>query len=354
MDALSTALRLAHLTDAEFIGGRFTAPWCYRSPLAVSVNQPRAIDSDRLVVLRMLTEGECYIQMDGQSPLHLTAGDAVIFPHGDEHCVSSHPGLPSKCGTSLEDAIANSLSVHPPEGGQTVSSLICGHLACDARLARTLLAGMPRIVRVNVRGCEAGAWLEAALRFSLTAARSPRPGSAGVMAKLAEALFAEVLRIYMSEQPGGDGAWLAGLGDRIVGVALNAMHSDPRRAWTLEELAQKAGASRSVLAERFQQLVGTSPIQYLTQWRMSIAANLLSRSSESLAKIAKEVGYQTDTAFSRAFRRTYDAPPAAWRKAKRNQNAVSLFATQSNSNEFRRRLEDRGAGFGDTTLYAID
>jgi len=177
-----------------------------------------------------------------------------------------------------------------------------------------LLAGLPALVRVNVRGSNAGIWLEASVRYALAEARSPRPGGAGVLAKLAEVLFIEVLRLYMNEQGEGRTGWLAGVGDRIVGPALNALHAQPAHAWTLEELAHDAGTSRSVLAERFQHLVGSSPMQYLTQWRMLLAANLLCRSNAPLARIAEDVGYQTDTAFSRAFRREYGLPPAAWRR----------------------------------------
>ncbi len=197
---------------------------------------------------------------------------------------------------------------------EPTTRLVCGYMACDARLARLLLAGLPTIVRVNVRGSSAGIWLESSVRYALTEARSPRPGGAGVLAKLAEVLFIEVLRLYMNEQSAGRVGWLAGLGDRVVGAALNALHARPAHAWTLEELAHAANTSRSVLAERFQHLVGSPPMQYLTQWRMLLAANLLCRSNAPLMRIAEEVGYQTDTAFSRAFRREYGSPPAAWRR----------------------------------------
>jgi len=191
---------------------------------------------------------------------------------------------------------------------------VCGYLACDKRLAQILLAGLPPVVRVNVRGSSAGVWLEASVRYALSEAQSPRPGGSGVLAKLAEVLFIEVLRMYMSEQSAGSRGWLAGVNDRIVGGALNALHKRPAYAWTLEELARTSGTSRSVLAERFQHLVGSSPMQYLTQWRMLLASNLLRGSNAPLARIAEDVGYKTDTAFSRAFRREFGAPPAAWRK----------------------------------------
>jgi transcriptional regulator GlxA family with amidase domain len=170
------------------------------------------------------------------------------------------------------------------------------------------------LVRVNVRGSAAGLWLEASVRYALSEVRSPRPGGEGVLAKLSEVLFIEVLRLYMNEHAEGRTGWLAGVGDRIVGAALNAMHSQPAQAWTLEELAHAANTSRSVFAERFVQLVGSTPMQYLTHWRMLLASNLLSQSNAPLASIAQDVGYQTDAAFSRAFRREFGAPPAAWRR----------------------------------------
>jgi AraC-like DNA-binding protein len=229
--------------------------------------------------------------------------------------MSSQPGLAPATGARLDVVLARRPRQLSYGGGGAVTRLVCGYLACDTRLAGMLLTGLPAVVRVNVRGSNAGIWLESSVRYALAEARSPRPGGEGVLAKLAEVLFIEVLRLYMHEQGEGRTGWLAGVGDRIVGAALNALHKKPCHAWTLDELARTAGTSRSVLAERFQQLVGSSPMQYLTQWRMLLAANLLRSSNSSLMRIAEEVGYQTDTAFSRAFRREYGAPPAAWRRS---------------------------------------
>jgi AraC-like DNA-binding protein len=239
--------------------------------------------------------------------------------------MASEPGLPpAKGGAPLSEVLARRPRQLMYGGGGAATRLVCGYLACDHKLAQMLLTGLPPIVRVNVRGSNAGMWLEASVRYALAEARSPRPGGAGVLAKLSEVLFIEVLRLYMNEQGSDRTGWLAGVGDRIVGAALNALHARPAQAWTLEELAREAGTSRSVLAERFQHLVGSSPMQYLTQWRMLLAANLLSRSNAPLARIAEDVGYQTDTAFSRAFRREFGSPPAAWR---RNQSTRERAAT---------------------------
>jgi len=316
MDALSETLRVVRLVGAIFINARFTAPWCYQSPRADAAAPLLEPGAERVVIFHLITEGECWVELAGQPAQHLVAGDAILFPQGNAHRMTSQPGLPPATGARLDAVLARRPRQLAYGGGGPTTRLVCGYLACDARLARMLLAGLPSLVRVNVRGSDAGAWLEASLRYALGEARSPRPGGEGVLAKLAEVLFIEVLRLYMHEQGDGRTGWLAGVGDRIVGAALKEIHVRPAHAWTLEELAREAGTSRSVLAERFQQLVGSSPMQYLTQWRMVLAANLLSRSNAPLARIAEDVGYQTDTAFSRAFRREYGQPPAAWRRSR--------------------------------------
>jgi AraC-like DNA-binding protein len=317
MDAFSEILRVVRLVSAIFINAKFTAPWCYQSPcadLAAPLLEPGA---EKVVIFHLITEGECFVEMNNAPPLHLAAGDVVLFPQGDAHRMTSAPGLPPAQGArSLAEVLARRPRQLAFGGGGATTRLVCGYLGCDARLARMLLAGLPPVVKVNVRGSNAGIWLESSVRYALNEARSPRPGGVGVLAKLSEVLFIEVLRLYMVEQGEGRTGWLSGLGDRLVGAALNAMHARPAHPWTLDELARAAGTSRSVLAERFQQLVGISPMLYLTQWRMMLAANILSRSNAPLASVAEDVGYQTDTAFSRAFRREFGAPPATWRRAR--------------------------------------
>jgi AraC-like DNA-binding protein len=315
VDALSETLRVVRLVGAIFIQARFTAPWCYQSERADKVAPVPEPAAERVVIFHLVTEGQCFVELgDGAAPVRLVAGDAVLFPQGHAHLMTSEPGLQPARGHCLAEVLTRCPRQLSFGGGGATTRLVCGYLACDARLAKMLLGGLPPLVRVNVRGSNAGVWLEASVRYALAEARSPRPGGAGVLAKLSEVLFIEVLRLYMNEHGEGRTGWLAGVGDRIVGAALSALHRRPAHAWTLEELAREAATSRSVLAERFQQLVGSSPMQYLTQWRMLLAANLLSGSNAPLARIAEDVGYQTDTAFSRAFRREYGTPPAAWRR----------------------------------------
>jgi AraC-like DNA-binding protein len=322
VDALSETLRVVQLSGAIFINARFSAPWCYQSPRADFAAPLLEPGAERVVIFHLITEGECHVEMADQPAVRLSAGDAVVFPQGHAHRMCSQPGLPAATGARLDRVLARRPRHLAYGGGGATTRLICGYLACDARLARMLLAGLPSLVRVNVRGSSAGNWLEASVRYALAEARSPRAGGAGVLAKLAEILFIEVLRLYIAEQGASCIGWLAGVRDPVVGCALHVLHKRPEHPWTLEELAHTAGTSRSVLAERFQYLVGSSPIQYLTQWRMVLASNLLAHSSAPLARIAEAVGYQTDTAFSRAFRREFGTPPAAWRRARATAQQV--------------------------------
>jgi AraC-like DNA-binding protein len=322
MDALSQTLSVVRLVGAIFLHGRFTAPWCYQSPHADAAAPYLEPTAERVVIFHLVTEGECWVELGNLPPMLLVAGDAVLFPQGDAHKMGSQPGLPPASGARLNEVLARRPRLLSYGGGGATTKLVCGYLACDARLARMLLTGLAPVVKVGVRGSNSGIWLEASLRYALAEARSPRPGGHGVLAKLAEVLFIEVLRIHMNEQTDGRTGWLAGVNDRVVGAALRALHAEPARAWTLEDLARVANSSRSVLAERFQHLVGQAPMQYLAQWRMLLATNLLTQSNAPLARIAEDVGYQTDTAFSRAFRREYGLPPAAWRRRQLGSSEV--------------------------------
>ena len=314
MDALSETLRVVHLVGAIFIEARMSAPWCYQSPAADVAAPLLEPGAERVIIFHLITQGECLAQIDGHAPVRLAAGDVVLFPQGHAHLMSSAPGLPPARGAALTEVLSRRPRKIVHGGGGAVTRLLCGYLACDSRLARLLFGGLPPLLSVSVRDSTAGAWLEASMRYALAEARSPRPGGAGVLAKLAEVLFIEVLRLYMNEQTSSRCGWLAGVRDRTVGAALAQLHCRPAHEWTLERLARAAGTSRSVLAERFQQIVGSTPMAYLAQWRMLLASQLLCRSNAPLARIAEDIGYKTDTAFIRAFRREYGVPPAAWRR----------------------------------------
>lgn len=314
MDALDEILKAVRISGTFFVSGRFTAPWCYQSPcarIAAPFLEPKA---ENVIIFHLITEGECIVEMAGQEPFRAKAGEVVIFPKGDAHRMASSAGLTPARSSNLSRLLAHRPCRLAYGGGGARTRLVCGYLACDAGLARLLLSGLPSAVKLDIRATPAGAWLESSIEYALSEAKSRRPGGSSVMARLAEVLFIEILRQYACSSHTRIG-WLAGLSDRTVGKALNALHGDPSRDWTLDEIARSIGSSRTVVADRFQKIMGISPMLYLTQWRMLIAANMLRRSSASLTSIAEEVGYQNDTSFSRAFRREYGVPPAAWRRA---------------------------------------
>lgn len=322
MDALSQTLRVVRLVGAIFLHARFTAPWCYQSPparLAAPLLEPGA---EEVLIFHLLLQGECVVEMEGQPLVRLSAGDAVLFPNGDAHRMASAPGVAPATGASLDRVLSRRPRLLAHGGGGAMTRLVCGYLACDRQLARLLLAGLPPVVRVRVRDSPAGEWLESSVRYALAEARSPRAGGEGLLSKIAEVLVIELLRLHALDQAPDRTGWLAGVADRIVGAALRSLHERPAHAWTLEELASSSGASRSVLAERFLHLVGVPPMQYLTKWRMMLAANLLSGGNMPLSRVAEEVGYQTDAAFSRAFSREYGIPPATWRRDRVSRDAA--------------------------------
>lgn len=314
MDALSEVLRVVRLNSAIFFNARFTAPWCFTSPSAASVMHTLHPGAEQLVVFHMLAEGECRVEVEGMPPTTLRAGDVIVFPQGHAHLMASERGVAPAAPADLQAIIRRRPRMLQHGGGGTPTRFVCGYLVCDPRLCRSIFQALPPVVIVSLRKDGKTDWLEVAIQYAVDEAASPRPGGEGVLAKLSEVLFVETLRRYIAQLPAEQTGWLAGLRDRIVGKALSLMHESPARDWTLETLAREAGASRSVLAERFSHYVAQSPMGYLTRWRLALAANLLRNSAVSLSQIAEDVGYRTDTAFSRAFRREFGIPPAKWRR----------------------------------------
>ena len=312
MDALSEVLKVVQLRGAVYFNAAFTAPWCFPSPPGQAIAQAIAPGAEQLVLYHYLTEGGCSVQVEGGDAVQLAAGDVVMFPHADAHRMM----FPSQTRAAPMD-VASLLRERPRElqagGGGDMTRFICGYLTCDPRLCRPLLSALPRMLNVSLRDGDS-AWLHHSFQHAVDQAGSPRPGSEGILAKLSEVMMVETLRRYMEQLPEGQTGWLAGVRDRLVGKCLALIHERPAHPWTVESLAREAAASRSVLAERFTEFVGQSPIQYLVKWRMALAADLLRRSALSASRIAEEVGYETDAAFSRAFRREFGVPPGAWRR----------------------------------------
>src|SRR5262245_1665224 len=321
MDALSEVLKVVQLNGAVFFNARFTAPWCVASPAEASLARTLGLGSERVLLYHYMVEGSCVVELEGVAPLRLNAGDVVVFPHGDAHTMASAAGgqpLPMDAQAILRERP----KVLQFGGGGETTRFVCGYMACDPRLFQPILAALPRVVTVNLRGMEKARWLEASLQHAVEEANSPQPGAEGVLAKLSEVMVVETLRQYVAQLSPEHTGWLSGLRDLAVGKCLALMHEKPAHPWTVDSLAREVAVSRSVLAERFTHFVGQSPMQYLGRWRMALATNYLRRSSLNVASIAEEVGYESDANFSRAFRREFGMPPATWRRLQTAQRAA--------------------------------
>jgi AraC-like DNA-binding protein len=196
---------------------------------------------------------------------------------------------------------------------------VCGYIGCERHARRLFLAGLPRLFKVNIARDESGEWIASSLRHLVAEGEKKRAGRSALSAKLAEALFIEALRRYMIELPGEQTGWLAAARDPALGRALAAIHAEPARAWTLAELAKGAGLSRSVFAERFARLLDVTPLGYLARWRMQLAARLLETTDDTVMQVALSVGYESEAAFARAFKREFACPPARYRNERRSR-----------------------------------
>jgi AraC-like DNA-binding protein len=321
MDALSDVLRAVRLSGAVYLNGNFTTPWCVETRTDAALCAAFLPGSKRVVSYHLITEGSCRAQLaDGEgAPLELAPGEILVIPQGEPHIMGSALDLPPVPAASL---IAEQLETTPGEvmrltcgGGGGMTRIVCGFLACDEVLSNPLLASLPRMFKVDVRNGSGSAWLESSLRFAAEEAAVARPGSATVLARLSELLFVEAVRRCIDTLPQDGKNWLAGLRDRFVGRALSLLHARPAHAWTVDELAREAGLSRSALAQRFSDFLGQPPMQYLARWRLQIAAQQLRSGEKSLAEVAEDVGYDSQAAFNRAFKREFGLPPAGWRRS---------------------------------------
>ena len=319
MDALSEVLKAVRLTSGIFLDAEFTAPWCIDSAPGQDDIAHILPNAEQVFIYHLLTEGSCRARLrDGGPTLELEAGDVIIFPHGEGHFLGSDLQLaPREAGVLVEGTPIRGLARIRHGGGGARTRVVCGDLACDKRTCKPLLGGMPRMFRVSLRGAPAASWIEATLRLGASETHAPSAGSDVMLGRLAELLFVEAVREYVRTLPESQQGWLAGLRDPHVGRALALLHADPSRDWEVETLAQEAGLSRSALADRFVALLGEPPMQYLTGWRMALAAQALSTTNDSVARVAERVGYESEAAFNRAFKREFGTPPAAWRRAAR-------------------------------------
>lgn len=329
MDVLSEVLKAVQLNGALFYNAEFSAPWCARSIDAHTVMSFLSPNSQHVIIFHLLTEGRGYAQVEGDArPLHLNAGDIVIVPHGDAHILGNGPPVrPMDRSQVLDQVLSQGLKVSCMGGGGETTKFICGYMSCEPQLSRVFLGGLPSVFKVNIRNDGSGQWLENSIRYSVDNADVSKPGNGAVLAKLSETLFVEMLRRYIALLPSEQTGWLAGVRDPEVGKALALLHRKPVDPWTVASLANEVGISRSVLADRFRRYLSETPMAYLSHWRLQLTAQLLTSTNNSVAAIAAEVGYESESSLNRAFKREFGLPPARFRSRARSTRSPALAHT---------------------------
>lgn len=317
-DVLSDVLRAVRLTGAVYFDYELSSPWVAEAPDARDLATVVMPGSERLIEYHVITQGACWGQLIGGEPMRLREGDILVLPQGDPHVLSSSPGM-----RAVADMSAFEQNKERPlpwvfeagGGGSDRARVVCGFLGCDDRPFNPLLEALPKVIHLAAADHASVAWLRPMIESAVNESRHARAGAENVLARLSELMFVQVVREHLAGLKPGEGGWLAGLRDAVVGQALAALHGSPANDWTLESLAREVGVSRSALADRFASTVGQPPIQYLANWRMQLASRMLIDGS-AVTEVATAVGYESEAAFSRSFKRIVGVPPSSWRRSR--------------------------------------
>lgn len=323
-DLLSDVLQRIHLASAVFLRGEFSAPWAFTSTDEATLRAIVQPQARRLVLFHVAVEGGFHLRLAGGEQATAEAGDAVVLPYCDTH-VMGFPAdtRPVPIETLVPMPPWNEMPVVVRHGGGGESTqILCGYLHCEDLLFNPVLHALPRLIHVRPASSQAAAWRQASLRYALEQAGQESRRGASLLARLPELVLVDCLRQYARDMPPVRSGWLAALKDPVLGRALVLLHARPAEPWTVTALAQQVAVSRSILADRFVQALGVSPMRYLAQWRMQLAAHLLLDEPQmGLAALAGRVGYESEAAFSRAFKRHLSESPASWRKRRSERQA---------------------------------
>jgi len=317
MDALSEVLKIVKLRGALFFNAEFSAPWCVASSRSSQLAPLLCPGAGQVIIYHYLADGRAYAQMPGGGRRDLGPGDVVIFPHGDAHILGNGVRKPVDSLTVFARNLSNGLKAARYGGGGELTKFVCGYMACDPNLSEVLLAGLPPMFVVNIANDSAGQWLSNSIQFSVREAGGSGTGSDVVVAKLSEVLFVETLRRFIQDLPDHQKGWLAAARDPVIGEALALLHKSPARPWTIADLSHEVGVSRTRFAERFRHFLGETPMAYLAGWRLKLAAEVLLSSNANVGEIAAEVGYASEAAFNRVFKREFGCPPAQFRRSRK-------------------------------------
>ena len=314
-DALSDVLRVVRLFGGVFLHADFTEPWCLISQVRPDDCGPLLPDVEHIILYHYVVAGRMVLQIGDEPAVEIGAREAVILPRNDAHRMGSDLGLkPVNSHEIMQPAADGGLAEIRYGGGGARTRLVCGFLGCRNVAGNPLLSALPRVLRLDTREGTAAEWIRVSFEFAADEVAAGRAGSDTVLAKLSELLFVEALRRHVESLPAEQTGWLAGLKDPFVARTLALIHGRLNEPWTVDHMAHEVGLSRSALADRFTRLIGEPPMHYLGRWRLQVAAQRLTTSHDPSARIAYEVGYESEAAFNRAFKRLFGAPPVTWRK----------------------------------------
>jgi len=291
-----------------------TAPWCINGKISADHCKPFLVTPRHVIAYHFVARGGMQLRIEGAESVSVHEGELVLLPNNDAHLFGSDLDIePVAAHKVMRPPQPGTMSRISYGGGGEATQILCGFLGAETSFD-PLRSALPPVLKLDVRTTASGAWIESSFRFAVSEIAAGRMGSTTVLAKLSELLFVEAVSRYVASLPEERRGWLAGLRDPHIGRALTLIHARPTDAWTAESLAHEIGMSRSVFADRFTSLVGQPPMQYLTLWRMHIAAERLREGRGSVAQIGFAVGYESEAAFSRAFKRQFGTSPGGWRK----------------------------------------
>jgi AraC-like DNA-binding protein len=307
MDVLSDVLSTVRLQSVVFASAELPAPWGIRA-------EPR-----EHFAFHIVARGRCWLEVDGGAPVHVSAGDVVVLARGHGHTLRDALDTPAR---PLGEMLASGAFAGPARDAPGSTHLVCGCFRFDDLRGDVLLSALPAVIHTHELASDAGPWLAQTVRLLAYESGGEHPGAETVVNRLSDALFVYVIRSVLARLPEGESSWLRALVEPQVGAALRLIHEDPSAPWSVATLAARVGMSRSSFAERFTRVVGESPMQYLTRWRLQKAAGLLRGGGQGIAEVASRVGYESDAAFNKAFKRSMGVTPGAYRRSLRRPSAA--------------------------------
>ncbi len=304
-DPLGETLHLLRLTGTLYCRSELTAPW--------GVDLP---PFDGCMMFHIVTAGRCWLEVKGDEPRLLQQGSLALVPHGNGHRIRSSPTAEAVPLFDIPvEQVSDRYEIMRYGGAGDLTHLTCGVVRFDHVAAQQLIALLPKVLQIDTWDDDEGSWLQSTLRFISREAKELRPGGETVITHLADILIIQAIRSWIDSAREADRGWLAALRDDQVGRAIAAIHREPEKDWTVALLAKAVGMSRSGFSARFTKLVGESAMRYLTQWRMQLARTQLQETSDPLSVLADRLGYQSEAAFSRAFKRVFGVSPGSVRHA---------------------------------------